>query len=55
MGGNWKKVVSWLVNPRLAKVRAELEALPPAVPTVSSTPWLMTVSGDPKATLDRVR
>jgi hypothetical protein len=25
MGGNWKKVVSWLVSPRLAKVRAELE------------------------------
>ena len=23
-GSNWKKVVSWLVNPRLAKVRAEL-------------------------------
>ena len=24
-GSNWKKVVSWLVNPRLARVRAELE------------------------------
>ena len=24
-GSNWKKVVSWLVNPRLAQVRADLE------------------------------